>query len=390
MLSSSVSYFIPKQPDLVVFGAMKGDDYGDNGQHLFEWMLYNRPEARCVWLTHSKKVYDNLRSRGLPVYRTDSLRGILTVLRASAGVYTNSLRDLAAYPDMIPNSIQLIALRHGRSVKRVRFARMGDRIDETEAGSRQREGDLIRYAISTSDFISDMQEECLQIGREKHVVTGYPRNDALLDVPEPYLRRWKDYLDDANQPKVVLYAPTWRHGRIATRFFPFDDFNEQDLVATLKSNRAILLLRPHVRDLETYPQMGQFLAGLAEHDCILLATHREFPDANSLLPFVDVLVSDYSAIYHDFLLLDRAMLFIPYDYDDFERQNGFLYSYFENLPGPAVHTFGEFKDRLEAALSGHEDYAEKRATLRDKVHIYKDTKSRMRVADLLGSLIKVG
>ena len=42
---------------------------------------------------------------------------------------------------------------------------------------------MIVAAISTSDFISSIQEEVLRIGQEKHFVTGYPRNDLLLSIP---------------------------------------------------------------------------------------------------------------------------------------------------------------------------------------------------------------
>ena len=219
-VAKAAGKFVPKQRNLVVFGGMKGTLYGDNSRYLFEWMVENRPDVSCVWVTHSKKIRDELRRRGLPVHTTRSLKGILAVLRASAGAFTNSLSDLAAYPETVPESIHLIALRHGRSVKRVRFARSGHKIDAAEEADRRREADRVRYAISTSEFVSDIQEECLQIGREKHVVTGYPRNDFLLDVRESQRKAWGEYLDDASQHKVVLYAPTWRHGRAVTRFFP--------------------------------------------------------------------------------------------------------------------------------------------------------------------------
>ena len=84
---------------------------------------------------------------------------------------------------------------------------------------------------------------------------------------------------------------------------------------------------PHVQDLR-YPALRAMLEALAAHpDCVRLATHEQLPDVNSFLPFVDVLITDYSALYHDFLLLDRPILFVPYDYEEFEQQNGFLYDY---------------------------------------------------------------
>jgi CDP-glycerol glycerophosphotransferase (TagB/SpsB family) len=388
-VAKAAGKFVPKQRNLVVFGAMKGNMYGDNSRYLFEWMVENRPDVACVWVTHSKQVRDRLRREGLPVHTTLSLRGILALLRASAGTFTNGFADLAVHPAITPGSVQLIALRHGRSVKRVRFARTGHKINAAEEANRRREADRVRYAISTSEFVSDIQEECLQIGREKHVVTGYPRNDFLLDVQESQRAAWARYLDDASQPRVVLYAPTWRHGRGTTRFFPFDDFDEEGLVRALEASGAYLLLRPHLRELESAPRLRKFLAHLARHDQVRLATHEQFTDVNSFLPFVDVLVTDYSALYHDFLLLDRPLIFVPYDYEEFQRESGFLYDYFGNLPGPAVYTFAKFKDALASALAGRDEYSHRRASLTDRVHTYRDAGSRARVAELLDTLIEV-
>lgn len=378
---------MPKRRDLVIFGAMNGNGYGDNSAHLFEWMREHRPDIRCVWITRSRSVREQLTRRELPVLLARSIRGVKTLLRARVGVFTNSLGDLAAYPDMVPASIRLVALRHGQPVKRIRFARAGHRMDDAEVLARTREGALIRHVTSTSEFVSDIQEECLRIGRHKHVVTGYPRNDNLLDVPEEYSRRWSAFLDGARPAKVVLYALTWRYGRAAPLFFPFDDFDRDELSDVLRRNEAMLLLRPHVRDLEIYPDLRGTLEGFADDGLVRLATHREMMDVNTMLPFVDAMVSDYSSIYHDYLLLDRPLLFTPYDYREFERLQGFLYDYYETLPGPAVYTFREFVDELDSALSGYDRYSHRRAALTEKIHTYRDAESSRRVSELVASTL---
>ena len=173
---------LPKDDRLVLFGAMNGTWYGDNSRHLYEWVLAHRPDVRAVWMTRDQEVHRRRRAEGRPVALSSSPRGIRLLWRARAAAFSNSLRDIAPDPALAPRSLRLLALRHGRSVKRVRFARLGHQISAEEARARRQEGDMIDYAISTSEFISDLQEECLRIGRAKHVVTGYPRNDALFEV----------------------------------------------------------------------------------------------------------------------------------------------------------------------------------------------------------------
>ena len=382
-------FFVTKDDTLVLFGAMNGNYYGDNSRHVFQWVLKNRPDLNPVWLTRNNVVHNQLKSQNLPVALSNSILGLRLLYKAKVALFTNSFSDFAYDVKTVPAELNLIALRHGRSVKRIRFARKEHKISEEEARLRRKEGKMIRFAISTSEFISDMQEECLQVGREKHAVTGYPRNDIFFDTPHLIKKEWLKFLGDQRFNKTILYGPSWRHGREATRFFPFDDFNKEELFDCLKTNQVLLLLRPHVNDLRKYKSLKEFLSELANESInIRFAPHDVFPDVNSILPFVDTLISDYSALYHDFLLLDRPLMFIPYDYKDFEKQNGFLYDYFETLPGPAINTFKEFCAHTELLIKGEDPFAEKRRKVTDKIHTYKDANSCVRVAALIDKLLE--
>ncbi|MAE94848.1 MAG: hypothetical protein CL910_09325 [Deltaproteobacteria bacterium] len=364
---------------------MNGRLYGDNSQHLFEWMLEERPDLKPLWATRSLETWRRLRAEGRPVVFAYSLAGLHALLRAHVAVFTDNLEDLAMDPWILPDALQLIALRHGRSVKRVRFARKGHKISEREAKNRRFEGELIRFATSTSDFVSEIQELCLEIGREKHVVTGYPRNDALFETPASHRRQWEEFLAGRSFERVILYAPSWRHGRYYTRFFPFEDFDQGRLEDLLEESRSLLLLRPHRLDL-TFPENRAWLGELSRSEYVCTATHDELPDVNSFLPFVDSLICDYSALYHDFLLLDRPMMFIPYDINDFEQQNGFLYPYLEMLPGPDLRSFDSFLEALQNLVRGDDTHREARHALRDQIHTHQDPGSCARVVALIDEI----
>jgi len=283
--------------------------------------------------------------------------------------------------------MKLVSLRHGRSVKRIRFARKNHKISHIERVERLRESKLVKYVISTSNFISDIQEECLKLGREKHIITGYPRNDLLSLPGISDVESWKSFVGKHENNIYILYAPSWRHGRNCTSFFPFEDFSFDALSKFLKQKNIVLLLRPHVNDLITYPDLVRFLYSMDKASVnIKLATHHLFPDVNSLLPFVDALISDYSAIYHDYLLLDKPMLFIPYDSLDFEQQNGFLYDYHQLLPGPSITNQSELLSHIEMITTGKDLYSTPRRKLRNLVHYYQDNNARERVLTLIDKL----
>jgi len=369
-------------------GAANGERYADNSRHLYEWLLSERPDLEPLWLTRSREVFHSLKRNGRPVALASSWSGMRALARARVGAYTHSLYDLALSPFLVPEKLQLIALRHGKSVKKVRLAQADQALSPRELAERRHESSLVRCAISTSEFISDLQEESLRIGRSRHIVTGYPRNDALLDPTAEMRRQWEVYLGDLRPRKVVLYAPTWRHGREVTRFFPFGDFDKAALGEYLRSRNLLLLLRPHPNDAKAFPAMLAFLQQLCiDPDVMRVATQDGLPDAHSAVPFIDILVTDYSSLYHDFLLLDRPMLFIPYDYEEYNRRNGFHYDYFANLPGAGVSTMAQFLGGLESILEGQDGYGQQRSRLTEKVHEFRDARSCERVASLIDQIM---
>ena len=202
--------FLSKVPGLILFGAMKGNYYGDNSRHLYEWIISNRPDLKPVWLTINKEVFESLKNQKKPVLLQYSMKAIRLLSQVQVATFTNSLKDLAIDSRLVPNSIKLVALRHGRSVKRVRFARLNHKISHNETLVRKYEGRLIKYAISTSDFISDLQEKSKVILFASRVSTvlislislviAYNNSNSIYDL---VLYAWSG-MGSAFGPTIIL------------------------------------------------------------------------------------------------------------------------------------------------------------------------------------------
>lgn len=378
-----LAHLVRKRSDIVLFGAMRGNWYGDNGRHIFEWVLKNRPDIRAVWVTRNPTISAELSRRGIPVVNAYSHRAMFLLAQATIAAYSNGIEDICAEPSSLPRHIQLLALTHGSGVKKVRFAREFHRLSAQEAESREHESTHIRYLITSSDFIADREESNYRIGREKHVVTGYPKNDCLFAASPEERRDWYEFLGTPRPDRVILYAPTWRHGRTPTRFFPFEDFNSDRLIDFVERSNTLILIRPHVNELRATSTVNFITSLVGASPRLRLATHMEFPDVNCIMRFADAIITDYSGIYHDFLLLDRPILFFPYDFEDYQHQNGFHYDYFAELPGPAINSHREFLQQLQVLVAGNDPYRHARQKLNDKINTYKDGRSCDRVWALL-------
>ena len=83
---------------------------------------------------------------------------------------------------------------------------------------------------------------------------------------------------------------------------------------------------------------------------------RPDSDADPLLPLTDILVTDYSGIYFEFLLLDRPVVFFAFDYEKYVSQDRELYfPYGEVTPGPKAKNLRELMGYLAEVSAGRDD-----------------------------------
>jgi len=336
-----------------------------------------------VWSTRSDKVFKFLNDQGKPVIKTSSFRGIFLLARANAACFTNSLTDFVPSPKIIRKDCKVFYLTHDIAPKRSRHARVGHAVSRGMLRRSEIERKIVTDYISCSPFISKCRSLALGVPVEKFRVTGLPRTDVLWQSRTKQLQKDTFMVDGLEVEKVILYAPTWRSGRYPTDLLPFSESSISDLVGFLDAKKAVIVLRCHKNDL-VFPEVREKMELLVSlSDRIIDGTHSRFGDVNHLLPEVDVLVSDYSGIVHDFLLLDRPIILVPYDRASFEQSNGFFYDYDEMAPGDVAVTGEQFLTALHLAFDSPNHHKGKRQRLCDLVFAYQDDHACERVAHLI-------
>ena len=85
------------------------------------------------------------------------------------------------------------------------------------------------------------------------------------------------------------------------------------------------------------PELGGFVIDVSDH-----------PDVNELLLASDVLITDYSSVIYEFVLLGRPMAFFAPDHEAYERERGFYFDYRTGVPGPVFETTPPLVDWLRA------------------------------------------
>lgn len=157
---------------------------------------------------------------------------------------------------------------------------------------------------------------------------GYPRMDATFSHDHDHLIRslHERGVNLDLSKKLLLYTPTCKSGEVS--------YTEQE-IRQMISETTIL------RDQfgETYNiliKVHPFIYDKAKKEKALSAyLIPDGIDTNELLSLVDVLVTDYSSIFFDFLVTDKPIIFYCWDDDLYSHERGKYFDY-DELPGPVA------------------------------------------------------
>jgi len=351
--------------------------YYDNSKYLFEHMRLE-DDFRSILFTANKSLYALL-SEKFPneVVYAWSLKGLFLFLRTRNVIISYGISAAPFFPYYLHEKCKhVIYLGHGIPMKR-----MGLQTSAWQKYGKRYQLQKYSYMAACSPVEQVIHGAGFNIDMNHVWVSGLPRNDYLQTAKkdEALIEKYP-YLNQ----KVILYAPTWREETQSAEFFPFQDFNAEQLDAFLEKEQAYILLRGHKEDIKRDDALSRF--DVSKIKRVLKADQDLFPDVYELLPYVDILLTDYSSIWIDYLLLDRPIVFIPYDLEDYKRTKGLFLDFEKNTPGYKANSYKEFETQLETYLNKPQEHAAWRKDICDMYHTHQDGNSSQRVCELIKEL----
>jgi CDP-glycerol glycerophosphotransferase (TagB/SpsB family) len=240
------------------------------------------------------------------------------------------------------------------------------------------------YAVATSESLRNVFAGCLGVHPFQVLVSGYPRNDALLRTVSGYdigaTGALNSVLEVKKSARIVLYTPTFRDylSTSPEELLQYLRFDKVRLDEVLRENGVYMFAKFH-DDLEP---ARHGIERISERIYVI----TEPIDLYSILPQADVLVTDYSSIFFDFVLLDRPIVFFVPDYDRYLRARGFCLDFDAFTPGPKAKNFEQLLLVLGEALQGKDQFADHRKKVRENIFDNIDGQSSDR---LIRSVMKI-
>ncbi len=153
---------------------------------------------------------------------------------------------------------------------------------------------------------------------------GYPRIDLTINTTANEAREYlAEHLNLKKKP-IILYCPTWRGKNV--------NDPENSLLNIFEEIKLLNQKLPHQVLVKVHPFVYSKAKEMPELKPYLVP---DFLDTNQLMPAVDLMITDYSSIFFDFLVTDKPIVFYVPDLDKYQNERG-VYIDLCALPGPVA------------------------------------------------------
>lgn len=374
------SYLIPKKKGLSVVIGKEDGLFSDNTKYFF---LHCIKEMNSIYfVTQNKETYQILKSKGFgKILFYPTFKSIVILLRSEFLIVDNVkwIKNLKYY--FLFNS-KKIQLWHGIGSKRIeldnpRFNNSRVKVLIFLKGLLTGTIPFYKYIISTSDYYSENLYK--KAFRYKEILSlGQPRNDIFFRKIEDF-----DMINvDINIHKyamkrkregdfIVIYTPTFRDtgGNISTD--KILDFVRLDKFC--QDNKIFLIIKQH-------PYSSEF--DISNCDNIVIYNKRL--DIYPIMAISDIMITDYSSMYLDFVLMDKPIVFFIYDYDKYIKTDRSLRADFlEITPGSKCYNQNELEQEIVLNINNGALYKTEREKITKLSYKHIDGKASERICSLI-------
>lgn len=369
---------IPRDRKIWVFGAWYGNRFSDNSKSLYNYVKENHPEITTIWLTRKISLRDLINNEGGKSHLTNSFKGIYYSLLAKRIIVSSGKRDINY---LFVNGADLIQLWHGNPMKQIG---LDDRFSVVNSFFQRKIVPVLfpfvcefnyDYVVSNSGAFSEKMASAFNVSISRILETGCPRNDIFFsNVTDAYNDSLRSKFKGA---KLIYYLPTFRNQNGTRSLFTLEDYNQGQLEAFLERENIVFVSKGHYVD----NRLGKETVN--PNSRIINLSDDNVNDINLMLKDADLLITDYSGAYFDFLLTKKPIVFAAFDIEEYKNSSREMYfDYEDSIAGPIVKDWQELMKCL-GDIWENNDYYVKRIEKNTIFNKHHDSNNSKRVYEAI-------
>ncbi len=389
------SFCFPRSKKIWLFGSTFGRRFADNPRYLYLYVSQHKEELglRPIWISHNKEIVKLLNENGYEAYEYHSLKGIWYALRGKVYFFDNYSKDINFWQS---GGAIKVNLWHGIPLKKIQADNIFDTVrhpknlwEKWKSFPRRLSDEKpSHYVLTTSEFMVPIFLSAFQT--KKVLVSGYPRNDRLIsdeienlltDIEKVNKERIQSYLAGGKERKMLYYMPTFRESE--TKFFDVIDLERFQHFLEKNGFLFCTKLHPKSKLRANFDEIARGNIQVIDADT----------DPYVFLETADVLITDYSSIYFDFLLADKPIVFFDYDLEEYLRDSREMYFDYEKFtPGEKSRTQEELEQALLKACNPDEEFLKEygvfRRSVKEKVFNNTDKMASKRMTEDVKNMLR--
>jgi CDP-glycerol glycerophosphotransferase (TagB/SpsB family) len=352
-------------------------DCSDNSRELYDYMMsvHLDKKYKMVWAVDDVESFEKIKRQNTTFIEAEP-KSILSKLRfhynlATAKYLFSSYSRIGV---RLNKGEVHVNLWHGTGPKNPSFMDIGTDFD---------------YVLYSSDYFMDGYINSLSCKKEQLLPLGNIRNDLLFKESDAL-----EKLLDKKYNKVVMWMPTFRKNKGG-----HVDFNK-DIIYTFGIPIATDLedlerINNYFRDenmlliIKIHP--AQDMTGINLHTMphILFLTNEQLYGKNiqiyELLSKMDALLTDFSSVYVDYLLLNRPIGFTVNDANEY-KTGYFFENYLDYMPGNHIWTMDDLMLYFHEIATSVDRFEKERVKINGLFNKYQDGHLAQRLVEKLNIL----
>ena len=363
-----------RDANLWVLGEWFGNRCCDNSMYFANYVAKNHPEIKLVWLA-KRGIDTSLLVPTVRVVEMDTTEAILILKKAGVAIMNQGLNDFYKNIDFHCEGAITVNLWHGVPWKKIGIdTQQKDNILKRLYGRYMLNLQRVDYYLALSESFAKILKRSYYLEDDRILRTGYPRNSIFYKHENvvtsrakvlSLLREKSDIISETT--RLVTYMPTFRDH--TEKVFSFEELEENTKLHKLLDEQDVVII-----------QKAHFVSQQRNSKGKKCETRRIVAindiSAQELLAASDMLITDYSSCFFDFLLTDKPIIHYLYDYEYYANDDRGLYYVKEDVVcGDSVETIDELLQAIEDNLKFPDKNALLRQCRREQFMTYESANS---------------
>lgn len=332
-----------REPNCWIFGEWFGKRCNDNSFFLANYIAENHPQIKLYWVACSDADTSKLH-KSIHIIEYDSKDATSVFKQAGVAIMNQGFIDFSSQGFNFFRGAITVNLWHGVAWKKIGHDKVKNHgivhslhekiFDHFEKADKY---------VSLSNTYTAVLHTAFHAKDNEIINAGYPRNSLFYSSCWLQNNRKAiiNYLNEtvgtnvSDQTKFILYMPTFRDN--PSKMKSLEQLGEDaSFFKWMEENDILIIQKAHF----VSQQRNEFQTNKNTKRILTL---------NDLIPYealgvADVLITDYSSCFFDYLILDRPIIHFIYDYESYKTADrGIYYDKDDVICGEAPTDFESLK-----------------------------------------------